>query len=234
MQVETRIKAADGRSFGGFVAYPETSAACPAVIVIQEIYGVNHDMRAACTKLAASGFMAIAPDLFWRQEPGVSLRATISADVERAFKFLGGFDVDLGIEDLKATLDHVRSDSRCNGKVGTVGYCLGGLLSYLMACRSNADCNVGYYGVGIENHLESAAQIQRPLLLHIAGEDQFVPPAAQRMILDAFANSSIVEAIAYPNAGHAFARVGDPHFNRDAATVADSRTQAFLQDHLCE
>jgi carboxymethylenebutenolidase len=224
------ISTPDG-SFSAYVARP-AAARAPAVVAIQEIFGVNAVMRLVCDQLAAQGYLAVCPDLFWRQEPGVDITDQSQAEWDKAFALMGGFDVDKGVEDIRATIDQVRADPGCNGKVGAVGYCLGGRLAYLTATRTDSDASVGYYGVGIENYLGEADRLARPLTLHIAEEDAFVPKAAQAKIVNALSNLPLVSIHSYPGCDHAFARPGGAHFDATAAQQADARTLAFFKQNL--
>jgi carboxymethylenebutenolidase len=225
------IKAADGGEFRAYVERPTKSPA-PAVICIQEVFGINHAMRDIAKHWASQGYLAVAPDLFWRQEPGVDITDKTDEEWKKAFQLYGGFDVDLGIADLKSTLAHLRSMSECTGKVGTVGFCLGGKLAYLMACRSDADCNVGFYGVGIEALLDEAKSIAKPCILHIAEEDGFVPKEAQEQIKAALAGHPRVTIHSYPGMDHAFARIGGVPYNEEAANLANGRTKAAFEKAL--
>lgn len=232
MTKETLIRAHDGGSFGGYLARPDSDKPAPGVIVIQEIFGVNAVMRGICDNLAKAGFNALCPDLFWRQEPGIQLTDKSEAEWQRAFELYKGFDVDLGIEDLKSALAFLRNEIGGHKKVGTIGYCLGGKLAYLMSARSDADCNVSYYGVGIQDMLEEAANISSPLLMHIAEKDKFVPIAAQQQILSALNKHDDVEIHVYPGVDHAFAREGGQHYDKEAAHMANARTADFLAHNL--
>ncbi len=225
------LTAADGGQFSAYLAAPAAGSG-PGVVVLQEIFGVNHVMRALADGLAADGYFAIVPDLFWRQEPGIQITDKTEAEWARAFELYKGFDEALGVEDAKAALAHLRDHPGCSGKVGAMGYCLGGKLAYLMATRSDADCSVGYYGVGIENALDEADAITRPLMLHIAEKDQFVPPEAQAAIKARLAGNPNVVIHSYPGVDHAFARVGGAHYDAEAATLANQRSRAFLAEHL--
>ena len=231
---ETSIKTPDG-SFMAYVAAPKGLAPgkkAPGILVIQEIFGVNKVMRDIADGLAAQGYVVLCPDLFWRQQPGIQITDKTEAEWKRAFELYQGFNEAKGVQDLIASLDHLRRLPICSGKAGAVGYCLGGKLAYLMATRSNADCSVSYYGVGIENALGEASAITKPLLLHIAAEDQFVPKEAQAKIKEALARNSAVSLHVYPGCDHAFARVGGAHWNADAAKQANERTAAFFAKHL--
>ena len=226
------IRANDGSgTFGGYLATPrETPAA--AVLVIQEIFGVNKVMRDLCDAYAAQGYLAFAPDLFWRIEPGIDITDQTEAEWQRAFELFGKFDVDKGVDDLKASLAALRAQEACSGKVGTVGYCLGGKLAFLMATRSDADCNVSYYGVGLTDHLKEIPQISAPLLLHVATEDQFVPKDQQAQVAEALAGNDRVVLHSYQGRDHAFARVGGKHYDAEAADTANRRTFDFFAQHL--
>ena len=228
----TTIKATDGSGeFKAYVAKPSTLPA-PAIVVIQEIFGVNKVMRDICDDLAAKGYIAISPDLFWRQEPGVDITDQSQAEWDKAFELFGGFDVDKGVEDLIATLDVIRVDKDCSGKVGSLGYCLGGKLAFLMAARSNADCNVSYYGVGINELVGEKEHITNPLLMHVAAEDGFVDKDAQEIMEDELIGFNQIEYHRYDDVDHAFARVGGDHYDEDAARLDNERTHTFLDKNL--
>lgn len=232
MKNEVTIEAYDKGSFSAYVARPASERPAPAVVVIQEIFGVNAVMRGICDNLAQAGFLAICPDLFWRQQPGIQITDKTEAEWQQAFKLYQGFKLEPGIEDLKATLAYVREMKECTGKAGTIGYCLGGMLAYLMAARSDADCSVSYYGVGIENLLDEAVHIKKQLLMHIAEKDKFVPVAAQQKILSALNKHKNIEIHVYPGVDHAFAREGGQHYDKEAARQANARTSDFLATHL--
>ena len=223
---------AKGGEFSAYVARPKAAKA-PAVVVIQEIFGVNAVMRGICDQLASyCGYLAICPDLFWRLEPGVDITDKTQAEWDRALDLMGRFDVDRGVEDLRATIEHLRADAACNGKVGSVGYCLGGRLAYLVATRTDCDASVGYYGVGIETYLAEAERLAGPLMLHIAEEDSFVPKTAQAMIISALKDHPQVTLHTYPGRDHAFARPGGAHFHAKDAGLANDRTAQFFKRWL--
>jgi carboxymethylenebutenolidase len=228
---DIKIAARDGGSFSGYLAKP-ASGSGPGIVVIQEIFGVNQVMRGITDGLAKQGYLALCPDLFWRQEPGIQITDKTEAEWQRAFQLFNGFNVDLGVEDLKATLDALRKTTGCSGKVGTVGYCLGGKLAFLMATRSSADCNVSYYGVGLDGILGEASKISKPTMLHIAENDKFVPPEAQKKVKDGLAGNPHVTIHSYPGMDHAFAREGGQHWNAQAAGLANQRSAEFFRKHL--
>ncbi|MFC4166731.1 dienelactone hydrolase family protein [Teichococcus aestuarii] len=225
---EITIQATDGSgSFSAYLAMPKQVPA-GAVVMIQEIFGVNHAMRSLSDWVADMGFIAICPDLFWRQEPGIQLTDGSKEEWDRAFALMNAFDQQKGIEDLKATLAAVRVMPGCNGKAGTMGFCLGGRLAFMMATESDADCNISYYGVGIDGLLEGKDRITRPLLMHIAELDKFVPEAARKAILAGVEGKPEVAAHVYPGVDHAFARMGGHSWDGRAATIANGRTAELL------
>ncbi len=230
MGEHTTISTQDG-DFSAYVARP-SAASAPAVVVIQEIFGVNQVMRDVADGLAGQGYLAICPDLFWRIEPGVDITDKTEAEWKKAFSLMNAFDVDTGVADIAATLAHIRKDAGCNGKAGAVGFCLGGQLAFLTACRTDADACVSYYGVGLENRVAEAEKLTHPLLMHIAEEDQFVPKPAQQVILSALKDHPQIEIHTYPGCDHAFAREGGEHFNAEAAKLANGRSLQFFQKVL--
>lgn len=227
---EITLAAADGAgTFACHLVRPRSEAPAGAVVLIQEIFGVNASMRAQADWVASLGFLAIVPDLFWRQEPGVQLDPDAGqADWQRAFALMQGMDQELALADLTVTLAAARMLDGANGRAGTLGFCLGGRLAFLMAARSDAECNVSYYGVGIETLLGEAATIRAPLLLHIAAQDKFVPPAAQAAIVAGLAGRAEVAAHVYPGVDHAFARAGGHAWDARAATIAHGRSAELL------
>lgn len=222
--------AGEGGEFGAYVAMPAGQAKA-GLIVIQEIFGVNANMRAVCDAWAARGYAALCPDLFWRIEPSVQLTDQTPEEWQRAFDLYKAFDVDQGVRDLAASIGFARASLGLR-KMGAIGFCLGGLLAYLTACRTDVDCAVSYYGVGIQDRLSEAARLSRPILLHIAGKDQFVPPPAQMAIIDGLRTQPLARVERYPGQDHAFARSNGAHFDAEAAGLADGRTSAFFAEHL--
>ena len=224
------IAGADG-AFSAYLAMPAGGRG-PGIIAIQEIFGVNADMRKHCDDFAAQGYIAISPDLFWRQDPGIQITDQTEAEWQRAFQLYQGFDVDKGVEDLITTLKHLRGIDGFGGKAGTVGFCLGGLLAYLMACKSDADCHVSYYGVGINEKLDLAKGITAPTILHIAEEDEYVDRDAQAKIASGLAGHPKVTIYSYPGVNHAFTRNNGIHYDDAAAKLAHGRTAAAFRAAL--
>ena len=224
------ITVADG-SFNAYVARPAATPA-PAVVVIQEIYGVNAVIRGVADRFAEAGYLAVAPDLFWRIEPGIDLTDQTEDGNKRAFELFELYDVDTGIQDIAAVIEAVRALPACTGRVGDVGYCLGGKLAFLTATRTDSDASVAYYGVGLDALAGEAEKLIHPLMLHVAEEDRFVPKTAQAAMEQALKNHPQIEYFTYPGRDHAFARPGGAHFDEDDAALADGRTLRFLDANL--
>ena len=148
VQVSTLDK--DGK-FDAYIAHPADKPKA-AIVVIQEIFGVNAGIRRKCDKLAEDGYLAIAPDLFWRLSPGIELDPDIEPEFQRALELMESFDQDMGVRDIEATIKFVRNEEGIS-KVGAVGYCLGGRLAYMTAARTDSDATVGYYAVGVDELL---------------------------------------------------------------------------------
>ena len=218
-------------NFSAYLALPKKTPA-PGVLVAQEIFGVNAVMRGVCNWLAGEGFVALCPDLFWRIEPGIQITDKTQAEWKRAFELFGLFDVDRGIDDMMSALQALRGHEACTGKAGTIGYCLGGKLAYLMATRSSTDCAVGYYGVGLQELLEEAENIKKPLMLHIAEKDAFSSAEEITKVKDGLAGNPKATVHVYQGQDHAFARPGGEHYNEAAATLANGRTVDFFKEHL--
>ncbi|WP_076068758.1 dienelactone hydrolase family protein [Sphingomonas montana] len=200
-----------------------------AIVVIQEIFGINAGIREKADRWATLGYLAIAPDLFWRMEPGVELDPDVPAEMERAFDFYKRFDLDAAMRDVEATIKAARGDAE---KVGVVGYCLGGLIAYLAATRTDADASVGYYGGGIDTKLSEAHAIGKPLMLHFAGDDHFIDAAARAAIGDGLGSNSRVTIHDYAGVDHGFAATSGSRRVDDAARLADGRTEAFFAEHI--
>jgi len=224
------ISGPDG-DFAGYLATPSAGSG-PGVVVIQEIFGVNAGVRKIADDLASAGYVALCPDLFWRIEPGIELSDAIDAELQRAFELFGLYDADAGMKDLSATVSTLRARPECTGKVGAVGYCLGGFLTYRTAAETDVDASVGYYGVNIQENLGRGAQIKNPLLLHVAEADEFVPPEAQEKMKEGLKDYPNVTIETYADMPHAFARPDGTHFDASNAKLANDRTAAFFEKHL--
>lgn len=221
-----------GEKMPAYLALPEGGTAASGVVLLQEIFGINANMRGVADDYAARGVAAIVPDLFWRQEPGVELDPSSATDRDRATELMKGMDQPQAVEDALGAAAYLRGMDGGPARVGAVGYCLGGKLAFLLATRPGVDASVSYYGVAIQASLDKAAELQAPLLLHIAGEDHLCPPEAQARIKDALASVGDVTIMDYPGVGHAFARGGGQGYDAASAERADGATAAFLQQHL--
>jgi carboxymethylenebutenolidase len=229
---DIKLSAADGSGqFNAYVVEPKGKPA-GSVVVIQEIFGVNDSLMATCQVIADMGFFAVAPDLFWRQEPGVNITDKSEAEWKKAFALMNGFDQLKGIDDLKVTLAAARKLPGANGKAGTMGFCLGGRLAVMMAIHSDADVNVSYYGVGLDGLVPEFDKIAAPLMVHIAEKDEFASPEIIETVLDGSEENEFIDTYVYPDVQHAFARVNGVHFDARAATIANGRTAEILADVL--
>ena len=231
MKDHITVEGHDG-AFAAYIARPKTLPA-PAVVVLQELFGVNADIRKTCDELAEHGFLAVAPDLFWRQEPGVDLNVTSEADWQHGLRLYGAYDRDAGVKDIKDTINAVRSLPECNGKVAILGYCLGALMVFLTAVRCDGvDAAVAYHGGDTEKYLGEADRLHAPVLMHLAEEDEFISKAAQAEIKAALASRPNATIYSYPGQHHGFARHDGAHYNAAAAKLANGRTSEFLHQQL--
>lgn len=219
---------------GHFPAYMVEPEGTPraAILVIQEIFGVNEGIRRKCDHWARLGYLALAPDLFWRLEPGVELDPDIPEQFQQALKLMGQFDQDQGVRDIEATIREARRRLPPGGKVGCVGYCLGGRLAFMTAARTDIDASVGYYGVGIDNLLREKAAIARPVMLHIPTADHFVGPDVQKAMHEGLDDDPKVVLHDYPGLDHGFATEMGKRRNEEGAQLADARTEAFFAENL--
>jgi len=222
----------DGK-MGGFLAIPDRTPA-GAIIAIMEIWGVNDTMRHHAREFAEAGYLCLVPDLFWRQEPGVELSDGNKADIEKAFDLYYGFDYDLGVQDMEDVRAYLKTLPECNGQVGAVGYCLGGKLCYLMCCRTDIDCAVAYYGTYIEHNIREVGNLHRPFMLHMAMRDRWVQAEVNDLLLRKLSPNPMVEIFQYPDADHAFARLGGKTYSKPEADRALKLSLEFFGRHLSE
>jgi len=217
--------------FNAYMARPKILPAA-TVVVLQELFGVNADIRKTCDELAEQGFVAVAPDLFWRQAPCVDLNVASEADWQRGLRLYQAYDRDAGVRDIQDTLKAVAKLPECTGKIGVQGYCLGALMTFLTAVRGRVDAAVAYHGADTEKYLSEADNLSAPLLMHLGEEDEFISKAAQAQIKAALASKANATVYSYPGQRHAFARHDGTHYNASAAALANGRTSEFLQRQL--
>lgn len=217
--------------FDAYVARPDTQPKA-AIIVIQEIFGVNEGIRRKCDNWAKAGYLAFAPDLFWRERPHIELDADVPEQFQQAISHMGKFDQDQGIRDIEATIKAARAELGAEGKVGLVGYCLGGRLAFMSACRTDGDAFVGYYGVGLDNLLSEQHAIGKPVLLHVPTADGFVPAEVQQKMHAGLKDNRHVTLHDYEGQDHGFAAETGNRRVEDAAQLADGRTAEFFAAHL--
>ena len=225
------INAEDGK-FAAYVARPAAATKAPAIVVIQEIFGVNADLRATCDKLAAQGFVALSPDLFWRAEPRIDLNKLDEKEWQRGFELYQSLNLDRAVRDIGATLALARKLEGTSGKVGVMGFCLGGLLTFLTAARCDVDGAASYYGGGTDQHVEEGRKLKTPTVLHLAEDDEYISKDAQAKIKAGLGKNPLVEVHGYPGCKHAFARHKGVHYDAKAAKLANERTRALFDRTL--
>jgi len=227
-----QIDSFDGDRFDAYVAMPVGGEPVPGIVVVQEIRGVNEDIRGICDRLARQGYLAIAPDMLWRQERNAVFDPDTPAGWDKAMSLNAGFDEDKAVRDIGSAVEWLRGQPRCSGKVGVIGYCLGGKLAFLSSARTGADAAVAYYGIGIENVLNEIDAGFAATMLHVAALDRFVPPEAQLLLAEQALATPALTTHIYPGAHHGFARSGGVHFHEAASVAAQQRTEEFLQRQL--
>jgi carboxymethylenebutenolidase len=230
MNDHVTVKGHNGE-FGAYIVRPNTRPA-PAVIVLHEVFGVNADIRRTCRELAEQGFIAVAPEMYWREEPNVNLNVTSEADWQHGLRLNQAFDRDAGSRDIRDTAIFAAKLPECTGKVAVLGYCIGGLMIFLTAARFGADAAVAYHGGDTEKYLDEVHRIDAPLLMHLGEEDEFISKAAQMEIKATLAGKTNATVCSYPGQYHAFSRHNGAHYDAEAAALAHKRTYEFLNCYL--
>ncbi len=235
MEKQIVIESPDAK-FNAYIARPAKLPA-PTVVVLQELFGVNADIRATCDELAAQGFIAIAPDLFWRQEPNVGLNVRSEADWQHGLRLYAAYDRDAGAKDIMATVRTAAALPESTGKVALQGYCLGALMAFITAARYEVDAAVAYHGGDTEKYLGEVGGLKAPLLMHLGEEDEFISKTAQAEIKAALTKKPNATVYSYPGqrhafSAHAFSRHNGAHYNAAAAALANGRTSEFLNQQL--
>ncbi|MFN3464034.1 MAG: dienelactone hydrolase family protein [Terricaulis sp.] len=217
---------------GAFKAYVARPSGTPkgAVVAIQEIFGVNAVMRGKADWLAREGFLAVSPDLFWRIKPGIDLTDQSEAEWKQALDYMNQLDKNASVRDVQATLTWARSQGV--SKAGALGYCMGGYIAFLAACRTDTDATVCYHGGGIHTALDEARNIKKPVMLHNPMKDGFIPVEALNTIRETLKGNPLVTVCEYAEQDHAFTREGGAHYDEAAKQLADGRTIEFLNRAL--
>ncbi len=235
MGYNVQIAAADGGTFGAYVAYPDAPTA-PGLVLGQYICGVNNMMRELADEFARQGFVTVVPDLFWRQQPGVQLnnnpQRPSPADGAMAMQLNAGFDDAAGVGDVRSTADWLSRHQRCVGGVGFLGYCLGGRLALLLAKEPSFTAVVSYYGVDLNRYLGQSIPISQPLLMHFAGADEHVSESERARAREELSPNPKVRIFSYGGCGHQFALPRSANFSQENAALADGRSIAFLKEHF--
>lgn len=225
------VTARDGGKFNAYLAVP-ASGSGPGVVIGQEIFGVNANMRAVADRYAEEGYVALVPDLFWRIQPGVDLGYS-EEEFAQAFALMQKLDQNQAVDDIAASIDALRQRPEVtHARIGFVGFCLGGRLAYMTAARTDVACAVGYYGVFIENLLDEAPNIKGRLVLHFAEQDRFAGKDAIETIFPVLGKLPKAELYRYPGVDHAFARIGGDHYDEAASALAHQRTLAALKAEI--
>lgn len=224
------VRAHDGGTFQAYLSLPPSGSG-PGIIVLQEIFGVNFHIKAVTDRWAAEGYVAIAPDIFWRVEPGVELDYNAQG-IEKGRALRQKLDMDLTIRDIASTLAALRARPESTGKTASVGYCFGGLLSYLTAAHCDVDAAISYYGGGIETRLEDASRIKCPIMFHYGEKDAAIPAGAREATRKALATHDRAEFYVYADAQHGFNCDARASYHPFATQLARSRSIGLLRQTI--
>ncbi len=225
-----KIKTKDKQEFSGFLCQPPAGNG-PGLLLIQEIFGVNSHIKDVADLYAQEGFVVLAPDLFWRSEPGVEIGYT-NTDFAKGLELYGKLDMEQAISDLVDAIETLRKLPSVTGKVGAIGFCLGGHIAYRLAARGKVDAAVSYYGGGIDQALAEAKNLQVPMIMHFADQDKYISAEAIKKIRSAVADKPNVTIHEYAGVDHGFNCDQRQTYNRQAAMLAYGRSAAFLHKHL--
>jgi carboxymethylenebutenolidase len=222
------VKNTRNEQFDAYVSLPPTGRG-PGLVILQEIFGVNEHIRAVADQYATDGYCVIAPDIFWREGRKIEL-AYDPQGFERGLGLLGKLDIDQTAIDLQATVTALKQLSACTGKVGSLGFCMGGLLSFIAAAEAGVDTAVCYYGGGIHQHLDRAKKIRCPVLFHFADQDAYIPQQAVQAVRKSLGGRKNVRVIVHAGVDHGFNCWRRPAWNQ--VTAARARGQSLV--HLSE
>ena len=222
-----RIKAEDGGEYEAYLSLPPAGKG-PGLVLFQEIFGVNRHIRAVADQYALDGFVVLAPDLFWRQAPRVELGYT-GPDFERARGLMAGITSAQLLADIGTTVKALRGRPELVGKVGAIGYCMGGRLAYFAAATAGVDAASCFYGGAIHDNLDKAAAITCPIQFHYGERDTMIPPAAVEKVRAAMGNRAEVFTYA---ADHGFNCWERGSYEPRSAAQAHARALAHFANHL--
>jgi carboxymethylenebutenolidase len=227
------IRAHDGGEFSGHLALPESGSG-PGMVVIQEIFGVNDYIKGVCERLAKLGYVALAPDLYWRLGSGIAIDEKEPGGLESALRLVGRLDFTKAGDDARAALEHLRGlPEVTGGKAGILGFCLGGGVAYMVAALSDPVTCVSYYGSAVPDALALAGQVRCPILFHFGGADDRIPIERQQAVKEAFAHHPGTEFHVHEGAGHAFDNHNAAMMHHErAAREAWTQTVDFLKRTL--
>lgn len=227
------VPSTDGLHFQGWIVEPsnfEGDKEYPSIVLLAEAFNVNDWARANAQRYADAGYVVLAPDLYWRQEPSVYLPYSPESQ-KRARALYATLDFDAAVRDTVACIDYLKQRKNSNGRVGLVGYCLGGKIAFLTGARSTPDAVVGYYSIDLENYLDEVPQLTCPSQFHFGEFDTRVPVGIAAQIETFKQPDQPLEVIAYP-AAHGFGRFGQPCFSPEPAALAEQRTLTLFKNAL--
>ncbi|MHA6792111.1 dienelactone hydrolase family protein [Pseudonocardia bannensis] len=229
-----QVEAHDGGVFDAFCARPDRESG-PAILLFQEIFGINDNIRGLAERLAEAGYLTLAPDMFWRIEP--RFERNDESGLADGMAMVQQLDWASAGADITSAFAHVLSMPECSGTVGGVGFCLGGTLTYVFATSTRVDgrgpdAAVSYYGSGIQQMLGQAGSIECPMMFHYGNRDPYIPEEQITAVEAAVKERPGVTIHRY-DAGHAFSNWDAPSmYDKEAADLAWSRTLGFFADHL--
>jgi carboxymethylenebutenolidase len=227
---QMRITVPNGGTLEAHVALPARLPA-PGLLLLSEVFNVNEHMREVAAQYAANGFLVVAPDLYWRDHPGHYLPYT-EEGVARARELWAQLDIEQFARDLQYIIDGVRSRPDCTGRIGALGFCLGGTFAFVASARYSINAAVSYYGIRIHERLDEVDRLSCPVLMHYASNDAHVPMEAVRRIQARAAATDRMLLHIYDGAVHGFNRRGYPAYHSESAALAHERTLAFLRERL--
>jgi carboxymethylenebutenolidase len=223
------VTASDGKKFHAYLALPSSKKA-PGILLIQEIFGVNHHIKSVADKWAKEGFVVLAPDLFFRMQPDFEVGYG-EEDMKKAFELYHRFDEKQALDDLSCALESLRKLPECTGKLGVIGFCLGGKMTYRVAAHNKIDAASSYYGGGINQMLDEMPQIACPMLMHFGAKDQHITSDAVDAIKKAAQSKTNIQIFVY-DADHGFNCDERKSYDKASADLAFTRSLDLMKTHL--